>query len=490
MRLFVSYARVDRPFCKQIVKTLDVHQVWFDERLHAGQKWWDQILKRLEWCEGFVYLLSPDSVESEYCRKEMNIARAAGKHIFPVIIQARTRVPRILADYQHIDLTEGLTNESVKALLDAIYVAERGHLASVGVSSQAETPVRLRHDNVNPSAMIDEAAEALNASQYDRAVFLLKTSLQSGYTSRYIDLSAMLDEAEQALARQHYLQDAEREYAPILALVRRERTREMGRAAFHAFRQNYPDYDPHNLAEIFDVPPSVKIDWCDVPSGEAVVYSDGDTICYQVAPFQMSRYPITNQQYQAFIDAPDGYHQEQWWTYSPYAREWHHKHCDPMPVNSADADLPRVNVCWYEAVAFCLWLSHQTGLDIRLPSESQWVRAASGDDGRLYPWGDEFDPSRCNVRESDHHSLTPVNAHPNGVSPFGLLDMAGNAWEWCLSKQGGLDDYLDLVSRAKRAVRGGSYISPHNRSRNDFHYHLSPRCRYDTIGFRVVCVPG
>ncbi len=83
MRIFVSYARVDKPFCIQIVDTLDVHETWYDQRLYAGQNWWKEILRRLDWCESFVYLLSPDSISSEYCRKEFELAQSLGKHIVP-----------------------------------------------------------------------------------------------------------------------------------------------------------------------------------------------------------------------------------------------------------------------------------------------------------------------------------------------------------------------------------------------------------------------
>ena len=75
MRLFVSYARVDKPLCKQVVERLsDVHDVWYDKRLHAGMDWWEEIQERLAWCDGFVYLLSPESVKSEYCQREFVIA--------------------------------------------------------------------------------------------------------------------------------------------------------------------------------------------------------------------------------------------------------------------------------------------------------------------------------------------------------------------------------------------------------------------------------
>ncbi len=493
MQIFVSYARVDKPLCKQIVRTMDVHQVWYDERLHAGQKWWDQISKRLEWCEGFVYLLSPNSVQSEYCRRELEIARSLGKHIFPVVIQARTVLPEILRPYQYIDLSEGLTNDSVKALLDAIYITERDEYYSIPAPARtaaiATAPFLLEEtlpDDV--ASTIAEAAEALEASLYERAVFLLRHTKDSGYTSRFIDIDAMLREAETALNRQNYLREAEREYAPIVALIRRDRTRALGFEAFRAFRHDYPEYDPDNIAALCNIASCyVELEWCEIPEGLVQLERESKLTTSRLPGFLMSKYPITNAQYQAFINAANGYALDQWWNYSPYAWEWHRQHQEPIPFSPGNEDCPRVNICWHEAVAYCLWLSHEVGRDIMLPTEGQWQHAAQGGEGRLYPWGDKFSDSFCNTREGRLNHLTPVNAYPLGASVFGVMDMAGNAWEWCMNTQGSLTERHDFISRAKRSVRGGSFISPANRALTNFTFQLNPRCRYDTIGFRIVC---
>jgi formylglycine-generating enzyme required for sulfatase activity len=129
-------------------------------------------------------------------------------------------------------------------------------------------------------------------------------------------------------------------------------------------------------------------------------------------------------------------------------------------------------------------LSFQIGLTITLPTEQQWQRAAQGDDERAYPWGDKFDPALCNTYESRIRHTTPVNRYPAGASPNGVCDMIGNIWEWCLNAQ---DGALDMNSRAQRAVRGGSFISTRDRARVLACFHLNPLCRYDTIGFRIVC---
>jgi len=78
------------------------------------------------------------------------------------------------------------------------------------------------------------------------------------------------------------------------------------------------------------------------------------------------------------------------------------------------------------AVNYCQWLSEVTERDYGLPSEGEWEKGARGTDGRLYPWGNEWDATRCNSEESGLRRSTSMHAYPQGVSPYGLLDVAGN----------------------------------------------------------------
>jgi toxoflavin biosynthesis protein ToxD len=100
-------------------------------------------------------------------------------------------------------------------------------------------------------------------------------------------------------------------------------------------------------------------------------------------------------------------------------------------------DHPVVYVSLRDAMAYCAWLNDALrgelkDLIVRLPTEAEWEKAARGADGRIWPWGDEFDQIKCNSDESKKGGTTPVGTYsPQGDSPYGAADMAGNVWEWC-----------------------------------------------------------
>jgi formylglycine-generating enzyme required for sulfatase activity len=145
-----------------------------------------------------------------------------------------------------------------------------------------------------------------------------------------------------------------------------------------------------------------------------------------------------------------------------------------------------VNVSWYDAMAYCRWLEERLQVPgstlnvwregqlgtlnlkpgtfaVRLPSEAEWEKGARGTDGRIYPWGDQWDAARCNAEKGLSGDTTPVGAYPNGASPYGVLDMAGNVWEWTRSLEKSYpydpdDGREDPEAAGARVVRGGAFL--------------------------------
>lgn len=138
---------------------------------------------------------------------------------------------------------------------------------------------------------------------------------------------------------------------------------------------------------------------------------------------------------------------------------------------------PIVNVTWDAAADYAKWAGAS------LPTEAQWEKAARGTDGRIYPWGNEWDASKCNEQTKGPGMTQPVGSYAAGVSPYGCMDMAGNVWEWCTDWYG--QDYYKSassrnptgpVSGSFRALRDGSWYP------NNYGYY---RCAYRTYG-----IPG
>ena len=177
--------------------------------------------------------------------------------------------------------------------------------------------------------------------------------------------------------------------------------------------------------------------------------------------FYLCKYPVTNAQYAEFVKATKHPKPEKvgWFGLKPPGKKLDH---------------PVVGVSWNDALAYCRWLQEQTGRPYRLPTEAEWEKAARSEDGRLYPWGNNWEEGRCHRGSG---GTTAVTAHSTGASPYGCLDMVGNASEWTSTLWGGdaaESDHpypyqakdgrenLEAEGIIYRIFRGGSYESSLN----------------------------
>jgi formylglycine-generating enzyme required for sulfatase activity len=209
--------------------------------------------------------------------------------------------------------------------------------------------------------------------------------------------------------------------------------------------------DPYVGFRVVAVEPRAGLDWVEVPAGEYAIGRDPySRRIVDVDAFELSRTPVTNEQYLAFV-ADTGH--------------------EPPPHGARADDRPVTFVDWFDASAFCAWAGG------RLPTEAEWEKAARGTDGRTYPWGDEDDPSLAAVGAGlKRGAPAPVGAHPRGASPYGVLDLAGNVWEWTANE----------VHPGERGLRGGSYASPGlHWARCAMRSRSRPVRRQAHIGFRV-----
>ena len=207
--------------------------------------------------------------------------------------------------------------------------------------------------------------------------------------------------------------------------------------------------------------------------------------------------PITNAQFRPFVEG-DGYRNNAYWTKA--GLKWRNERKRRQPAYWDDPqwngdNQPVVGVTWYEAVAYCRWLSAQSGDAYRLPTEAEWEKAARGPAGLIWPWGDTWQEGCCNCEEAKIQCTTPVGSYPNGASHYGVLDMAGNVWEWCSSSfkhypAGSAVAQKDFtVDEWDAPIRGGSWR--HNRTyvRCGARGRDNPIDRFNVWGFRVVWSP-
>ncbi|MFN2134870.1 MAG: formylglycine-generating enzyme family protein, partial [Candidatus Promineifilaceae bacterium] len=143
---------------------------------------------------------------------------------------------------------------------------------------------------------------------------------------------------------------------------------------------------------------------------------------------------------------------------------------------------------WYQAIAFCRWLSDKLDYEVDLPTEQEWEAAARYPDGRFYPWGNQFETTRANTGEGESLGRTsPVGMYPGGSNEaLELYDLSGNVWEWCRNKYGDPEDRAVDASGASRVVRGGSWFVSQDLARPAFRYLSLPADRYNDSGFRLV----
>jgi formylglycine-generating enzyme required for sulfatase activity/class 3 adenylate cyclase len=235
-----------------------------------------------------------------------------------------------------------------------------------------------------------------------------------------------------------------------------------------------------------------------IPAGEFIMGEGGEQHELFLPDYQLGKYPVTNAEYERFIDA-GGYQDKSWWTEAGW-QEIGQNQNEPRFWQDArfnKPNQPAIGLSWYECVTYCQWLSAKTGQLFRLPTEAEWEKGSRGVDGRVYPWGNEFEDSRVNARAGEQQvsTSTSVGIYPTGVSPFGLFDCAGNVWEWCAtrwkkpfpydaSQDEWQADYLE--GQNLRALRSGSWNYKAEVTRCAYRLKFQPYGWADRGGCRVV----
>ena len=201
----------------------------------------------------------------------------------------------------------------------------------------------------------------------------------------------------------------------------------------------------------------------------------------RLSPFRISRYPVTNADYAAYV------------------RETNKRapgHWEEGEIPEGKHNHPVVDVSWADAEAFCAWLGdrlREAGREgvCELPTEAQWEHAARGGEGRAYPWGDDEPTDEHANFGRNLGGTTPVGSYRKGATPEGVHDLAGNVWEWCRDwygpyPDGEATDPEGPSDGSSRVLRGGSSDDAPRHLRGAYRSHTHPGLRLDDVGFRVV----
>ena len=269
--------------------------------------------------------------------------------------------------------------------------------------------------------------------------------------------------------------------------------------------------DPRFRSDAWYLPDEPLLGFVEVPAGTFSMGSDPEQVKeahetpqheVDLPGYYIGRYPVTVAQFRAFVE------------------ETGQQPGDKDNLKGVD-NHPVVLVTWKEALAYCKWIEarlrnsektpeqlagllQEKGWVITLPSEAEWEKAARGSDGRIYPWGDEADPDWANVEETGIGTTSPIGCFPAGSSPYGVLDLSGNVWEWTRSLWGGSwkgpkfrypyiigdgREVLDASDQVYRIVRGRAFYSESIGARCAFRDWSDPFSLGNFIGFRVVLSP-
>jgi formylglycine-generating enzyme required for sulfatase activity len=529
MKFFVSYSRSVQKEVGAVIKLLRAagYEVWWDGDIPTMSDWWATILNEIEACEVFIFMISEKSVVSPYCMEELRYAIGRNRPVLPFILDDHTKynlpdelgrgqrykhdgdpanmLARILGDCQRIDWS----------LHEDLYAARppEPNSGSGSVIKQFQQAVTLAQAGQFEQALTRfRNVKSLDPKKWGKQCehWILRVTVYSE-VAELADHSATLQMARQQWS-DHLQSDSDvGDFDPLLVL-----SKIMGTSP-----------PPPLVITIISPPPPPPaiplLEWIDIPAGEFTMGSDKsrDKAAFDdetpqhtetTAAYKIGKYPVTYGQYELFV-AHAGYSERLFWTDEGW--KWKEDKTEPLYWNDPDwhkANHPVIGVTWYESFAFCSWLTAYLYPDvwaeylryratralhtmpglIRLPTEAEWEKAARWDAKRkvalIYPYGDSYDPKRANTTDSKIGHTTSVTSYPNGVSPYGVFDMSGNVWNWCLTKWRGnyktkADE--DPSGTSNRVVRGGSWYSNMQLTRAAYRDSWNPSDGSNYRGFRL-----
>lgn len=502
LRFFISYRRDDEPaitakIYEAFADYYDEENVFFDkESLPAGVKWKERIEERVAECSVMLVVIGSkwlNLLESKRHKPEIDMVRYEieralhhSKVIAPIYVNGcshihKAKLPPELAKLTAFQSESWAPSANIVDKCLEMMIDFDTELSGIGDGTNIATE-KSNNDTVEVEIVVDlSIADAARVALV--IANLVKLSIKKvrivdkKQGSTIVTLELPRDVAEKLLK---LAKEQPELFERIQGVSMRVGDQRVSLQGF----TDTPQEEQQLFSQMIMPTP---FEWIDIPD----------------KGYSIAKYPITNAQFRKFVDA-GGYNTKRWWTQQGWQKRlegWHYEGdwkasgkpwTEPLQWDDSkwNGDLqPIVGVSWFESVAFCKWLSDTTGENIMLPTEDQWQYASQGNDRRNYPWGNDWDCQRCNNATDPCKSniTTLVTQYEGeGDSPFGVVDMAGNVWEWCLTDHQAKTDNMNSVAR-HRVLRGGSWL---NTSTSFFscemRYRGIPYARDNNGGFRIV----
>ena len=521
-QVFISYSRKDSAFIDQLVADLQSAglTVWYDlSGLDGGTQWETEIQVAIEQSQFFLAVLSPNALESKWVVREFLYAEKRGIKIIPVQYLP-CELPMRMLDLQLIDLQKGHYSRNFDRLLKALDVPTKADaLAKDKLKEEEKERIeRLekekqeKNEEERRKQVEREEIVAREKAQKEAQVFERQIRLEKERQEKVEIQKRRKDEKEKnkagaRLRRLALWQEWKPKLPRLVALAGLGGLVIVGttmlvklNSGFMATLQkatsastSIPEQSLNPISGYKWQRPADGMTMIWVPAGNFKMGQDATEAIEICKTYQEVCDPIW------FTDAepPHTIMLQEFWidqsevTNSMYAKCATAGACQqPERVsslqfpdyygNSEFSEYPVINVTWEDAMRYCSWAG------ARLPKEAEWEKAARGEKGNFYPWGNE-PPDSFKATFNKYSDVTRIGSHPDGASPYGVLDLAGNVWEWVdawyAAYPGGNTDSNEFFGQTLRVVRGGSWAENFNLLSSAREY-ATPEFQDHTIGFR------
>ncbi len=473
-RVFISHATADAQFAHRLADDLRRFgvQVWIaPESIRPGESWVDAIERGLGESSHTVVVLTPNALKSRWVKKETGVAIAQERkgriQVIPLDVEP-CAVPLLLSSYQMLSFRHD-------------YDAGLSQLAAIlGLRVTPPEPLRPpRH--APPHGTVPEAVRpSVKKKPAGRGGLPIWSWVAIGGLVLLAVVGGVL-----------LVGRGEPTPAPIVVGATTPAATVAPTATpvpmIDTSTPKPPPPTPTPMRTPTPAPeatkgpaaPAVTDIMVEIPAGPFIM--GNDTGAEDEAPahevdlpaFEIDKFEVINADFAQFVEAT-GYQTDA--EKAVLSRTW-------RDTTEGKDNHPVVYISWNDAVAYCQWLGK------RLPNEAEWEKAARGEEGFIYPWGNEWDPAKANVKESGLRGTVAVGSFAEGVSPYGVFDMAGNVWEWTADwyeAYPGSSFQSPYFGEKYRVLRGGGWFESADFVRTTTRNATSDTAANDDLGFRCV----